>query len=114
MVPFLQHKMPKICRNSSNCKFLKAPKGCKFLHVPINRDVLSAQVYSEIVSALNQANCNSECHTKNVGGRMTGRFLDDFSLDELSTLLSNPVDFATHMVTVLEALEESDGQRYVL
>ena len=105
--------MPKICRNSSDCKFRKAPKGCKFQHVPIDRDVLGAQVYSEIVLALNQANCSSECHTKNVGGRMTGRFLDDFSLDVLSDLLTKPHEFASHMVTVLEELEYNDGQRYV-
>lgn len=105
--------MPKICRNSSDCKFLKAPKGCKFQHLPTNRDVLCGKVYSEIVSALNQVNCSSECHTNNVGARMTGRFFDDFSLDELSDLLNKPIEFATHMVRVLEILEDNDGCRYV-
>ena len=104
--------MPKTCRNSSDCKFLKGPKGCKFLHVP-DRSVISAQIYSEIVSALNQANCTSDCHTKNVGGRMTGQFLDDFSLEELSRLLSKPIEFATHMVTALETFETHDRCRYV-
>lgn len=44
---------------------------------------------------------------------MTGRFFDDFSLDELSDLLNKPIEFATHMVRVLEILEDNDGCRYV-
>lgn len=108
--------------NGSDCKFMKMPKGCKFTHAPMlvaepnpvtTRDVLGAQVYSEIVSALNQANCTEECHARNVGGRMTGVFLDIFSPDELSNLLTKPTEFATYMMSAFEIFESNDKTTYI-
>jgi hypothetical protein len=106
--------------NGSDCKFMKMPKGCKFTHAPVavaapltTRDALGAQVYSEIVSALNQANCTEECHARNVGGRMTGVFLDCFSPDELSNLLTKPTEFATYMMSAFEIFESNDKTTYI-
>ena len=106
--------------NGSDCKFIKMPKGCKFTHAPLaqpeplpTRDILGAQVYSEIVSALNQANCTEECHARNVGGRMTGVFLDCFSPEELSNLLTKPTEFATYMMSAFEIFEQNDKKSYI-
>ena len=129
--------MPKVCKNGSDCKFTKMTKGCKFTHVPTvlpvvpkdpygsaireclitsggeDRNTLGAQVYAEIVSALNQANCTQECHTNNVGGRMTGLFLDRFSLEELSDLLTKPTEFAEYMMSAFENYEANDKTTYI-
>ena len=78
-----------------------------------DRNTLGAQVYAEIVSALNQANCTQECHTNNVGGRMTGLFLDRFSLEELSDLLTKPTEFAEYMMSAFENYEANDKTTYI-
>jgi len=112
--------------NGSDCKFMKMPKGCKFTHTPMamatpgpeptpvsTRDIIGAQVYSVIISALNQANCTEECHTRNVGGRITGVFLDIFSPEELSNLLTKPTEFAEHMMSAFEIFEQNDKTTYI-
>ena len=100
--------MPKVCKNGSTCEFMKMPKGCKFIH--LDQSLIGAQVRSEIVSALKQANCSD---TSMIGARMTDDFLDFFTTEQLHALLMKPVEFAEHMVMALEVYETNDCRRYV-
>lgn len=100
--------MPKVCKNGATCEFLKMPKGCKFVH--LDQTVIGAQVHSEIVSALKQANCSD---TGSLGARMTGDFLSFFNTEQLHGLLMKPMEFAEYMVSALEVYETNDGRKYV-
>lgn len=106
--------MPKACINGSGCAHLKTLKGCKFLHTELEtRNALAHVIYSEVVSALNQAHCTTECHEKNISGRMTGMLLEAYDEAELRSFLKKPSDFAEKMVNALEILEMHDMTIYV-
>ena len=107
--------MPKNCSNGITCKFLKTPKGCKFAHpLPANdKESLAPAMYSEIMAALQQANCTAQGHSKNLGGRITALLLDHYTYDELGKIVVSPSEFAEQIYTALEVIEDCDHAFYV-
>ena len=106
--------MPKPCINGPDCTHLKTAKGCKFVHSDLEtRNALGYTIYTEIMSALNQAHCTAECHEKNVSGRITGLLLETYSHAELRALLKKPNDLAEKLLDALEVLETNDKKIYI-
>lgn len=103
--------MSKICLNGSNCKFLKTPKGCKFIHE--DKSSLAPGIYEEVMSALKQANCTDEGHSKNIGGRITSLLIDHFTYDQITALMADPREFAEEIYNALEVIEDTDRAFYV-